>query len=123
MVVDTSPEELQRTCGSLNRLGITNIVCVDSYQKAVRSLHENKDIDIVIADFAIEPGKVLGLLLCEAAKEEHPGLLFILISKDYSCSVVLDSFRTGAEDILDKRIDTEVDKPSQAKEYFKGPSK
>lgn len=109
MVVDPDPQELLSSCKSLNKLGITNIVCVESCKAAVKALRDNKDIDIVIADFDMEPGKALGLLLCAAAKEECPGLLFVLVSKSYSCSVVLDSFRGGAEDILDKNRSNDIE--------------
>jgi CheY-like chemotaxis protein len=109
MVVDPNPEELLASCKSLNKLGITNIVCVDSCTNAVKALKDNKDIDIVIADFEMEPGEAFGLLLCTVAKETCPGLLFVLVSKSYSCSVVLDSFRNGAEDILDKNRENDIE--------------
>jgi len=109
MVVDPDPDDLQKSCNSLNRVGVTSIVCVDSYQNAIEALRYNPDVDIVIADYSMEPGKALGLLLCTAAKKAYPGLLFVLVSKEYSCSVVLDSFKTGAEDILDKGRDSDIE--------------
>lgn len=109
MVVDSNPEELQSSCVALNKVGITHIVCVESYSDAIKALKENSDVDIVIADYAMEPGKALGLLLCIVAKEEYPGLLFVLVSREYSCSVVLDSFKNGAEDILDKGRSNDIE--------------
>ena len=109
MVVEPDPNELQKTCDSLNRIGITKIICVNTYIKATLALRQNQDVDIVIADFSIEPNKALGILLCGASKKKYPGILFVLVSKEYSCSVVLDSFKIGAEDILDKNRENEVE--------------
>lgn len=109
MIVEPDKKELERSCASLERLGIKKLLCVRKYTDAIQAVSENKDIDIVIADFAIEAGKALGLLLCESMKKKHPGILFILVSKEYCCSVVLDSLRTGAADILDKSRDGEIE--------------
>jgi len=102
LVVEPDEKALQDTCDSLGRLGIEKTICVNSYTKAILALKDNPHVDIVIADFAIEPDKALGVLLCGAVKKKNPGMFFVLISKDFSCSVVLDSFGVGAEDILDK---------------------
>lgn len=108
MVVDPDKNELQKSCDSLNRLGITKIICVETYNQAIESLRESGDVDIVIADFVLEPTKPLGMLLCGAVKREHPGILFILVSKEYSCSVVLESLPL-ADDILDKNRENEIE--------------
>lgn len=134
MVVDSTPDELQKSCDSLNRIGISRIICTDSYVSAVRALKQNPDIDIIVADFSIEPDKALGLLLCAAAKAQNPSLFFILVSKNYSCSVVLESFKTGAEDILDKNREGDIEdlmlkwvnlarQRNIIKEIINGPSK
>jgi hypothetical protein len=109
MVVEPDILELQKTCDSLNKIGITKIVCVDTYTKAIIALNENKDIDIVVADFQIEPNKALGLLLCTASKKKYPGLFFVLLSKQYCYSIVLESIGIGAEDILDKNREGEIE--------------
>lgn len=102
LVVDADQNELSKTCGSLNNLGVTRLICVNTYMEAVEALATISDIDIVIADFAIEAGKALGLLLCTTFKKENPGISFILVSKEYSCSVAVQSLRTGTvDDILD----------------------
>lgn len=108
MVVDPNPIDLQSSCDALNRLGITKIICVETYKDAVEALKQNSDVDIVMADFAMEADKALGLLLCGFAKKNNPGILFILVSKDYSCSVVLESL-PFADDILDKNRDNEIE--------------
>lgn len=109
MVVEPDVNILKETCDSLNRMGIEKIICVDSYISATLALRENRDVDIVVADFAIEPNKALGTLLCGAAKKKNPALLFVLISKEYSVNIVLDSFGMGAEDILDKTRKTDIE--------------
>jgi len=109
LVVEPDVKVLENTCDSLGRLGIEKTICVNSYSDAVAALHANPNVDIVIADFAIEPDKALGVLLCGTVKKKHPGMFFVLISKDFSCSVVLDSFGVGAEDILDKTRKDDID--------------
>lgn len=108
MVVEPDEVELKITCDSLNRIGITKIICVTTYVDAITALRDSGDVDIVIADFAIDAQKPLGMLLCGAVKKEHPGILFILVSKEYSCSVVLESLPL-ADDILDKNRENEIE--------------
>ena len=109
MVVEPDPVELKNTCEALGRLGITRLLCVETFVEAILSIKENSDIDIIIADFAIEAGKTLGLLLCDALKKRDPAILFILISKDYSYSIVLDSIKIGAEELLDRNREGEIE--------------
>jgi len=108
MVVEPDEAELKITCDSLNRIGISKIICVTTYVDAIAALKEDSDVDIIIADFMLNAQKPLGMLLCGAVKKEHPGILFILISKEYSCSVVLESLPL-ADDILDKNRENEIE--------------
>ena len=111
MVVDSNEASLEQSCCSLESLGIVKdkIICVRAFDTALSTLQENSDIDIVIADFDIEEGKNLGPLLCASIKKRIPSTLVILTSKDYSCSVVFDSFKNGAEDILDLKREGEIE--------------
>lgn len=109
MVVDADENELKKSCDSLNRMGINKIVCVESFQEAVEFLESDKGIDIVLADYAIEEGKDLGMLLVSVIKKQYPGMLVVLTSKVYSCSIVLDSIRINADDILDKNRETDIE--------------
>jgi len=109
LVVDPNNVELHNTCNSLNNLGIERLVCVTTYEEAVEALTE-ESIDIVICDFAIETGKALGLLLCEKYRRLNPDISFILLSKEYSCSVAIQSLQSGfVDDILDKTRKGEVE--------------
>lgn len=101
MVVDTNKHELKKSCESLEHLGINKIICVESYTDAIENIRISNDIDIVIADFDIDAGKSLGLLLCGAMKKEHPSICFILVSRRFCGSVILDSLPI-ADDILKK---------------------
>jgi len=109
MVVEPNPLELKSACDSLNHLGIKRILCVETYTQAIESLSQEKDVDIVLADYEIEEGKELGSLLVSVIRSEYPGVLVILTSKDYSCSVVLDSIRINADDILDKNRKNDIE--------------
>jgi len=109
MVVDSDNLELKRSCDSLNRLGISKIVCVGTYQEAVDFLNSDNGVDIVLADFDIEEGQSLGMLLVSVIKKEYPSILVVLSSKSYSCSVVFDSLRINADDILDKNRETDIE--------------
>ena len=111
MVVDSDEHSLEQSCCSLETLGITKekIICIKTFDDALSALRDNTDIDIVIADFNIEDGKNLGPLLCASIKKRIPGISVILTSKDYCCSVVLESFKNGAEDILDLRREGEIE--------------
>ena len=112
MVVDANEDTLDQSCCSLESLGISKdkILCVHSFDDAISTINSNHDVDIVLADFEIEDGRNLGTLLCASIKQRIPGILVILTSKDYSCSVVLDSFKSGAEDILDLKREGEIEK-------------
>lgn len=112
MVVDPDEEELQKSCDSLRRLGLVNIVCVYSYEQAMATMANIHDIDIVLADYDIEEGQDLGMLLVSVIKKEYPSILVVLTSKDYSCSIVLDSLlynHTTADDILDKNREGDIE--------------
>lgn len=109
MVVDADDNDLKKACLSLNRLGIDKIICVYSLQEAIESLSSDPNIDIVLADYAIEEGKDLGLLLVTVIKRKYPSICIVLTSKDYSCSVVLDSIKINADDILDKNRDDDIE--------------
>ena len=110
MAVDSDQKGLEVTCASLNRLGINKIICVESYSEAVNILKDNSDVDIVIADFAIEAGKALGLLLCSTFKKKLPGVVFVLVSKEYSCSVAVHNLHSGnVDDMLDKNESEEME--------------
>lgn len=109
LVVDHDEKELQKSCDSLNRMGITKLVCVHTYTEAIEALKTNIDVDIIIADYDIEPKKSLGALLCSNIRKENPGVLFILLSKEYSCSVIVESFKSNALDILDKNREGEIE--------------
>jgi CheY-like chemotaxis protein len=109
MVVESNKIDLKITCDALERMGITKIICVESYQEAIHTLSENIDIDIVLADYAIEEGKDLGTLLVTFIKKEYPRITIVLLSKEYSCSVVLNSIRMNADDILDKNRDDDIE--------------
>lgn len=109
LVVDPNAVELHTTCDSLNSLGIKRLLCVSTYAEAVEALNEEA-IDIVICDFAIETGKALGLLLCEKYRRRKPDMSFILLSKEYSCSVAIQSLQSGfVDDILDKTRKGEIE--------------
>lgn len=99
MVVNQNKDELKKACDSLEHLGISKILCVESYVDALETIRLGNDIDIVVADFDIDTGKSLGLLLCGAMKKEHPSICFILVSKRFCGSVILDSLPI-ADDIL-----------------------
>jgi len=110
MVVDSDQKGLENTCASLKRLGINKIICIDSYSEAVNILRSEESIDIVIADFAIETGKALGQLLCSTFKKQLPGVVFVLVSKEYSCSVALSNLHSGnVDDMLDKNESEEME--------------
>lgn len=105
MVVDPDKESMKATCDSLSKCGITKTVCTRTYIDAIETIKNCRDdIDIVIADFDIEAGRSLGLLLCGAMKKEHPGIYFILISKIFSGSIIINSLPI-ADDILKKTDD------------------
>lgn len=112
MVVDADEQSLEQSCCSLESLGITKekIICIRTFDDALTALNDNSDVDIVIADFDIEDGKNLGPLLCASIKKRIPGISVILTSKEYCCSVVLESFKNGAEDILDLKREGEIEK-------------
>jgi DNA-binding NtrC family response regulator len=102
-------DELQKTCSLVQNLGITRMLCAHSYNEAVSVLSDtNNEIDIVIADFELEAGKALGVLLCSTFKMKYPGVSFILVSKEYSCSVAIQMLSGKADDLLDKRENAEV---------------
>lgn len=109
MVVEPDPVALQQTCDALNRIGILNIVCVQTYKDSVQALESNSDIDIILADYNMEGDDNYGILLCSYLKKHRPGVLFILTSKEYTCSVIMNSIKMGAEDILDLRRENEVE--------------
>lgn len=112
MVVDADLESLEQSCCSLESLGIVKekIICIKTFDDALIALRDNADIDIVIADFNIEDGKNLGPLLCASIKKRIPSISVILTSKDYCCSVVLESFKNGANDVLDLKREGEIEK-------------
>ncbi len=110
LVVEPSNVELHKICGSLNKLGIERLLCVNTYEEAVEALVTSEDIDIVVADFAIETGKALGLALCRTHRERHPGVVFVLLSREYSCSVAIQSLQNGSvDDLLDKSRAGEIE--------------
>lgn len=109
MVVDSNEADLKRACTSLGKLGITKIVCVYSLKEAIEFLSEDANIDIVLADYEIEEGKELGLLLVSVIKQQYPSISIILNAKDYSCSVVLDSIKRNADDIFNKNIEDDIE--------------
>jgi PleD family two-component response regulator len=112
MVVDSDEESLEQSCCSLESLGVDKdkIICIKTFEQALSALNDNGDIDIVLADFNLENSQHFGTLLCASIKKKIPGMLVILTSKEYSCSVVLDSFKNGAEDILDLKREGEIEK-------------
>lgn len=111
LVVEPNELELKETCLTLNNLGIIKQICVTSYEEAAATLTDAaQEIDIVIADFEIQTGRALGLLLCENYRRHNPGMTFILLSKQYSCSVAIQSLQSGAvDDLLDKSRSGEVE--------------
>jgi len=109
MVVDHNDSELKKSCLSLNKMGITKIICVYSFTEAVEALSANADVDIVLADYEIEEGQELGLMLVSVIKKKYPSICIVLTSKDYSCSVVLDSIKINADDIFDKNREDDIE--------------
>ena len=112
MVVESDEKTLESSCNSLEKLGIARdkILCVHTYESAVEALTANSDIDIVLSDFNIENEQDLGLLLCTTLKRRYPKIFFILTSKEYSCSIVLESIKNGVDDILDLNRENEIEK-------------
>ena len=109
MVIEPDKTTLQNVCDSLNRIGITHIVCVDNQTDALDALGSNPDIDIILADYNEDSNSSHDIILPLYLKKERPGILLILTSKEYSKSVVINSIRIGAADILDLRRENEVE--------------
>ena len=110
MVVEPDKHHLKNTCDALNRMGINKIICTLSYQEAVEVLELEEDIiDIVIADYAIEEGKDLGIMLVCLIKKKYPGILVVLHSQHYSRPIVLESIMMNADDIFDKNRESDIE--------------
>jgi len=109
MVVEPDDSALKRSCASLNKLGITKMVCVHSYAEAIETLEADQNVDIVLSDYEIEDGQELGGLLVSVIKKKYPSILVVLMSKAYSCSVVLGSLKFNADDVLDKNRETDIE--------------
>lgn len=110
MMVESDDKELKTACESLECLGIKKIICVSSYDDAIDMLDQEERVDIVIADYNITDDKELGLLLCVTIKRLNPSTLVVLMSDNYSCSIVFNSFSIQADDILDKKREGDISK-------------
>ncbi|MDD2231111.1 MAG: hypothetical protein PHY48_17120 [Candidatus Cloacimonetes bacterium] len=109
LVVDGDDIEAQKTCDSLESIGVQRLLCVKTYEDAVATLTNNPDIDIVLADFSLrEGGTCCSPLLCSFLQKERPSVLIILTSKEYTCSIVMESWKIGAADILHISRENEI---------------
>lgn len=114
VVVDSKQEDLDRSCKSLEVLGLKKILCVTTYQDAVDAIENEKHVDIVIADYNIEAGEELGLVLCSFLKKKYPSILFVLYSEEYTCAIAYNSlFNHQADDLLDKKREGEIEELMQ----------
>lgn len=112
LVVESEESELQRNCDSLKNLGIKRMICASNYEEAIEAISKNSDIDIVLADYDIEEGKHLGMLLVSVIKKEYPSILVVLTSSKYTCSIVLNSMlhsEITADDVLDKNREGDIE--------------
>lgn len=110
LVVDSDPIESKKTCDSLISIGVRRLICAGTYAEAITSLTNNDDIDIVLADFNLtENGIDYSPLLCSFLQKERPGVLIILTSKEYTCSIIMESWRIGATDLLHISRENEIE--------------
>lgn len=109
LVVDADDVESAKTCESLESIGVKNVICVKTYDDAISTITHNENIDIVLADFNLrEKGTDYSPVLCSFLQKERPGILIILTSKEYTCSVVMESWKIGAADIFDISRENEI---------------
>jgi len=101
LVVEFNPDELEKTCGALVKLGVQTIFCVSEYEDAMALIDGDKTIDLVIADLRLENFEPAGVFLCKMAKKARPDLLFLISSKISGVSFIGQSLSAGADATLD----------------------
>lgn len=81
LLVEDNPEVASASIGLLEQLGFS-VRSVSSAEAALRALHEDDTIDLVFSDIVM-PGRMDGLALARAIREEYPGLP-VLLTTGYS---------------------------------------